>query len=268
MKSTMKSRNTPQQITSLSHPQVKQWLSLRQDAAERALKKRVLIQGKKIVEERAADAPLRKVIVTDGFFNSGSIDAEETWIVTEAIMKKITGAPTPEGIAAEVDLPEETSLLNYAWILALDGVTDPGNMGTLLRTAFALGWEGVFLLPGSCDPYNDKALRASMGAIFHLPRYSGSHEELMALQKKSLLPFYSADLIGTSIEEINPLKGQQTGAILVLGSESHGVSATMRLHSQPITIPMRSGIDSLNVGVAGGIMLYMLRKHISIKDLK
>lgn len=256
----MKSRH--QTITSLSHHQVKQWLLLRQEASERALKQRVLIQGKKIVEECAATAPLRRLIITEALVNIVPLQAEETWVVTEAIMKKITGMLAPEGVAAEVDLPKETSLLGYSWILVLDGIADPGNLGTLLRTAAALNWEAVFLLPNCCDPFNDKALRASMGATFHLPLYSGSHQELITLQKESQLNFYSADLIGTPIDAVTSLHAKQPGVMLVLGSESHGVSAPIRLHAQAITIPMCSGIDSLNVGVAGGIMLYTLGKQL------
>lgn len=253
---------TPLRITSLIHKEVKRWTCLRQEASERERQKRVLIQGKKMVEEVAMRYPLYNLIVTDAFLEasfSSPPPAEKVWLVTQEIMKKVTGAVTPEGIAAEVDLPREQSLLSCLWILALDGVSDPGNVGTLLRTAYAFGWDGIYLLPGSCDPYNDKALRASMGATFHLKCRSGSHEEFIALQKGSGIPCYSADLTGVSVESVIA-KTPPQAALLVLGSESHGLSTQIRLNSQRVTIPIRPQVDSLNVAIAGGIMLYMLRQ--------
>lgn len=245
---------TKERITSLTHPHVKRWVALRQEAKKRLTEKRVLIQGKKMVEEVSRLHPLRSLIVTEACDTHPP--AATSWIVTPEIMKKITGVMTPEGIAAEVDLPDASLLLTCRWILALDGVSDPGNVGTLLRTAYAFGWEGVYLLPGTCDPFNDKALRASLGAIFALQYRSGSPQDLMQLHQTSNLPLYSADLTGTSIDTLSPML---KGAILVLGSESQGLSTPIRLHSQRITIPMQPHVDSLNVAIAGGIMLYTLR---------
>lgn len=246
-----------QHISSLTHPQVKKWASLRQEASARADHQRVLVQGKKMVEEVARACPLRALIVTKEMSNL-TYKAEENYIVTAEIIKKITGVLAPEGIAAVVDLPQESLLESCRWILVLDGVSDPGNVGTLLRSCAAFGWDGVFLLPGSCDPFNDKALRASLGAIFHLHYRHGSYEELLDLQKRLEVPFYGADLAGTPIEE---LKGQSvSGALLAMGAEAHGLSASIRASSKPLTIPMQPGVDSLNVAVAGGIMLYMLRE--------
>lgn len=243
-----------QHITSACHPSVKRWVTLRQKASLRAAEKRVLIQGKKMVEEVSKQRPLRSLIVTEMRDHYPSADAQ--WVVTPEIMKKITGVMTPEGIAAEVDLPKEAPLLNCKWIIALDGVSDPGNVGTLLRTAYALGWEGVYLLPGTCDPFNDKALRASLGATFMLHYRYGGHAEFLDLHKHSHLPLYSAHLTGISVDTITHTPSK--GAILVLGSESHGLSPQVLQQSTPITIPMQPHVDSLNVAVAGGILLYML----------
>lgn len=243
-------------ITSLTHPHVKRWTRLRQEAKMRLTEKRVLIQGKKMVEEVSRYHPLRSLIITEEC--NDHLLADTTWIITPEIMKKITGVITPEGIAAEVDLPHEASLLACKWVLALDGVSDPGNVGTLLRTAYAFGWEAVYLLPNTCDPFNDKALRASLGAAFALQYRYGRHEELMQLHTHSHLPLYSADLTGMPVDSLNTQIAQ--GAILVLGSESHGLSpSTYRLNSQRITIPMQPHVDSLNVAIAGGILLYMLK---------
>ena len=84
-------------------------------------------------------------------------------------MKKISGMQTPEGLVVEIEMPKPAPLEGLKYLLALDGVSDPGNVGALLRTALALGWQGIFILDESCDPFNDKALRSARGATFRLP---------------------------------------------------------------------------------------------------
>ncbi len=108
--------------------------------------------------------------------------------VSEPVFAKITGLQSVQGIgaAAEVDLPHDAQLSSMAKgtlrrLLVLDGVQDPGNLGTLLRTALALGWQAVYLLEGCCDPFNDKAVRASRGASFRIPLTHGDWDGLQAL---------------------------------------------------------------------------------------
>ncbi len=141
-------------------------------------------------------------------------------------------------------------------MLALDGISDPGNLGNILRTALALGWEGVFILHEGCDPFNEKTMRAARGANFRIPIQSGTIEDLKILiQTNKLLP-YVASLKGTSVTSLTP----NENTILVLGNEAHGPSEEIVNLCQSVKIPMPGDMESLNVSVAGGILMFMLRK--------
>lgn len=232
-------------IESLQHPLVKHLVNLRQDRAYRYEQQRVFVEGKNMIKELKGAIRLFSI---DDF----PIDAEEKIVVSPAVMQKISGVKTPEGLIAEVEMPKNSSLLEKRFLLAIDGIGDPGNLGTLLRTALALGWEGAFILEGSCDPYNEKALRAAKGATFRLPLCQGTWD--MVLQ--SPLPRYVADLEGESLYEYKP----QEGALLVLSRESAGASDKALSLCRKITIPMSGEMESLNAGVAGGILMYAMRK--------
>lgn len=230
-------------ITSLQHPLVKHWFELRNQKSYRQETQRLLVVGKKMIQELPID-----VLIT--LEDSEEISCKEKVIVTEPILKKITGLEAPDGFAAEIAMPkEEKNWKDKKRVLILDQIRDPGNLGTLLRTALALGWEGVITTPGTVDLFNDKALRAGKGAQFHLPFGELSQEEIQDLG----LQFYMADLEGTSLE-----KGHfKTPMALILSSEAHG--ARNWPNAQKITIPMKSHVESLNVATSGAILLYEMR---------
>ncbi|KAG2482195.1 hypothetical protein HYH03_018858 [Edaphochlamys debaryana] len=172
-------------------------------------------------------------------------------------------------------------------LLVLDGVQDPGNLGTLARSALAFGWDGLFLLPGCVDPANDKAVRSSRGATLRLPVASGSLEELAAaaealLEHGGLLGLLTgaaagADLCGAapgsgSAPASGSVSGSGSGSgcggvsrsgglggvALVLGAEGAGLSPGVRALCRRVSIPMEGSMESLNVGVAGGILMFAL----------
>jgi RNA methyltransferase, TrmH family len=121
-----------------------------------------------------------------------SYKADETYLGTPAVLKKIIGLETDDLVAAEVALPESSSLAGAKKIIVLERLSDPGNVGTILRTALALGWDGAFITPGTADPFNDKALRAARGAPLFLPLRFGTIEELK-------MPLYIADVHGKNL---------------------------------------------------------------------
>lgn len=199
--------------------------------------------------------PLKTLILLDGTPIPENLKAETTLIVTQEILEKISGTKTPEPYLAEIPFPTSFSLKGKTKLLALDGVSDPGNVGTLIRTALALGFEGVFLTSGSADPFNDKALRASKGAALHLPIQIGTKEELMTLIDENQLTPYVADSKGTTDSTFTiPL-------ILILGSEAHGPSAKLKSRGTLISIPMSGQTESLNVAVAGGILMNKIQER-------
>ena len=199
----------------------------------------------------------KAILCTDVDLVPPNVHADEFLLVTEDIIKKISGIQTPEGILAEVAIPQESSLANSHYILALDGIRDPGNLGTLLRTALALGWDGVFILENSADPYNDKALRAAKGSTFRLPIKTGPWSELKKLLNQNHLKALAADLEGENLDSFS----LHDNIVLVLGNEAQGLSKDASSICKKITIPMKGPMESLNVAVAGGILMYSLRNH-------
>jgi TrmH family RNA methyltransferase len=161
---------------------------------------------------------------------------------------------SPEGVIAEVRMPSFVLLDKAKQVLALDGISDPGNMGTLLRTALALGWDAVYFLPGSCDPFNEKTIRAARGAHFKLSLAKGNDEQLHEWVKRNKVQSVVADIKGQVPENVPAAQCR----LLVLGNEAHGASAAIRQFCQPVTIPMPGEMESLNVAIAGGILLYLL----------
>jgi TrmH family RNA methyltransferase len=239
-------------IASVQHPLVKHMVRLSADTSYRKEHRHVLIEGYKSVAEICKERPALRLLVGDPKSIPEGVQAADIYEVTSEVIKKISHLKQPEEIIAEVPCPEWADLHGKKWILALDQVSDPGNMGTLLRTALALGWEGVFIFDNSVDPFNEKVLRASMGAVFRLPLMKGSWEDLESLAKKEDLAIMVADMHGTPIDQA----AIQGGRILVLSNEARGVSEPADDHLK-VSIPMPGEMESLNVAIAGGILMYL-----------
>jgi len=245
------------EISSLQHPLVKHLVKLRETRSYRYENRRVVISGLKLIEELAAQFHFRTLLVENGTSPSFNFKADEIFSVPPQILKKVTGLESPESIAVEIEMPAHSSLSSVQHLLILDGVSDPGNLGTLLRTAKALGWEGAFLTQGSTDPFNEKALRAAKGATFTLPWRSGSWEELNTLLKEKKMTLFAAEAKGNDVAS---LKAQPPFA-LALGNEANGLTPSLKEASQLIAIPMQDRMESLNVASAGSILMYVLKSH-------
>ena len=240
-------------ITSLQHPLVKHLIKLRGDSSYRYAEQSLVFTGAKPISEVL---PYIKKLIYAENCSSFLDSSAETWIVSEAVMRKISGLVTPEGVIAEVRMPSLKPLQNCQHLLIFDGISDPGNMGTLMRTALAFGWDGIFVLPGSCDLFNEKVIRAARGAHFKIPLFQGSIKELKELiAEQHLLPLV-ADLQGCEPREITT----QTKKALVMGNEAHGPSQAMKEFCTSVTLTMTDQMESLNFAVAGGILLYLFKK--------
>lgn len=243
------------EISSLQHPLVKHLVKLRQNSDYRIDHHAIVIEGIKVIQEISKSQPFKTIVTTHPDLIPKNAKADETFIVTPEIIQKISGLKNSEEILVEVAMPKPSDLKNKKYIIALDRINDPGNLGTIIRTSLALGWDGLFFLDESCDPYNDKALRASRGAIFHLPTAKGSWKDLQKIIVDNKLKALVADIKGKPFREVSSTEG----IVLVLGNEAQGPSKEALSACSPITIPMPGEMDSLNVSVAAGILMHGLR---------
>lgn len=246
-----------QKISSLDNPLIKHLLKLKNSSDYRYAEHALLLEGIKPIRE-LPQGVIKKVIASDASLLQG-FSCNHAYLATEGVIKKISGLVTSEGLIAEVTMPPMKPLLGYQRIIALDGINDPGNMGTVLRTALALGWHGIYILPTSCDPYNEKVIRSARGAHFKLALYRGSVNDLKALVEREKLQALVADIAGVTPEKTPISKG----CLLVLGNEARGPSEEILRFCSRVTIPMTDDVESLNVGVAGGILMYLLGRNCS-----
>lgn len=242
----------PQKILSLQHPFVKHWKKLCTEKKYRETTGRIILFGEKMVVEAATLYPIKRLLISNP--SLPNISSAETYIVSKEIFKKISGMKNPELIAAEITIPTPIPLFDKKCLLALDRVTDPGNLGTLIRSAWAFGVNGVLLLPGCVDIFNDKALRAAKGASLHMPfQYIQESDFLLFSDKKFTI--YIGDIEGADFTTVS----YQSPYILLLGNEGQGVSRTFMNIGKKITIPMRNFTNSLNVSIAGSLLLYRMQ---------
>jgi TrmH family RNA methyltransferase len=160
------------------------------------------------------------------------------------------GAVPQGGLA---DLPE----LEIVRLLVLDGVQDPGNAGTILRTAAGLGATATLALPGTVDLWNSKVVRSGMGAHFHHPCLTGTWDELAEFRERRGLELWAADASGDPVRSVAP--PARLG--LIVGNEGSGLSSEARQRADRlVALPIASTVESLNVAVAAGILLYELTR--------
>lgn len=176
--------------------------------------------------------------------------------VTAAVMKAMTQTVTPQGIAGAVPLPSPLAAeaLNGASLVAVaDGISDPGNLGTLIRTAHAAGAYGLVYTPGTVDPFNDKVIRSSMGSVFHLPLDERTAHEVIDWARETGALLIAGDVGGNESPYGLDLVGN---CGVVVGNEARGPGDTFRRECRLVRLPMPGGTESLNVAVAGAILLY------------
>lgn len=176
--------------------------------------------------------------------------------VPEDVMASISPVKTPQGVLFTCRLPQlplPRTLTGRRYVL-LDGVQDPGNVGTILRTLDAFDADGLLLTGGCADPYGWKAVRSSMGAVFRRPIYSGTPKALAALLHRSGLPLYGAAL---REDTVDARQADYTRCTLAIGSEGRGLSReVLDLCDQTIRIPMSDRCESLNAAIAAAVLLW------------
>jgi TrmH family RNA methyltransferase len=181
--------------------------------------------------------------------------------VSESELEALADTEHPQGVIAVIEPRRWTwvdiHLRSGTTLLVLDGVQDPGNVGTMFRTALGLGAAGAVALKGTADLTNPKVLRSAMGASFTLPTVSATAEEFVAWSRLQRSEIWVADAAGERIEGLPGSTPDRPPVALVLGNEGAGVSPSLELAAdRRVAIPLARGVESLNVAVAAGILLY------------
>jgi TrmH family RNA methyltransferase len=258
-------------ITSIHNPTVQSVRKLLAHSKERREQGAFVIEGVRLAEEALnASWEVRLVLFTDQLdprgqdviagFNSPGISVEQ---VSSGVMNAISDTETPQGILAVLPIKPLAIPASPNFVLILDGIRDPGNLGTIVRTAAAAGVQGALLAPGCVDAWSPKVVRAGMGAHFHLPILTLAWSELTDIlsQELSNLRVFLADSGGgtpySQADFRSPLA-------LIVGGEAAGAgNKSLSLAGTKVHIPMPGGSESLNAAVAASILLFEVQRQRS-----
>lgn len=247
-----------ERITSRQNPLVARLRKLGNDKKTRRQEGAFLCEGHKLVEEAIRwNAGVETLVVAEGVEPPTGLPETVRLVEVPAdVLKSMSTVDTPQGMLAVCRTPDLTppEQLTPGRYLVLDGVQDPGNVGTVWRTADAFGADGLILLPGCAEPFSPKTVRSTMGACFRLPVWEMGLEALTALLAGADLPLYATALR----EDTADLRSADLSrAAVAIGSEGRGVSqAVLDACALTLKIPMRDRCESLNAAVAASVVLW------------
>lgn len=217
------------------------------------------IEGEKVIGEALQFG----CAITDAFIEEGHVVLQDALcahgarvhVVSRGVMESLAETQTPQWVCACVKTPDVKPPSAYpaGLIVALDAVQDPGNLGTILRTADAMGACGILLGSGCADPFAPKTLRAAMGSTYHLPVWKGELCDELKRLKQAGFPLVCGHLSGAAA-----LPQLQDRCVLVIGNEGHGASAEVASLCCGYRLSMYGRAESLNASIAAGIMLYQI----------
>ena len=239
----MLTKNTIKQIASLRQQKFRKELGL------------FVVEGRKMVDELLhSHFETVNLFATEAFLNDhpAFVEAE---IVSEMQMEQMSGQDTPPGILAIVRIPEQKEIkASSRFMLALDGIANPGNMGTLIRTAEWFGITDVVCSPDCVELWNPKTVQATMGSLFRMQVWKADLPSFLREASSKGKAVYGALLEGENLFEMR----EKPEGVIIIGSESHGIRAdVLPCITRPVTIPRVGGslTESLNAAVAGGIIM-------------
>ncbi len=256
-------------ITSSQNSKIKLVRALPGRAKERREANAFVVEGVRLVEEAVnSDWKFQFALYDDSLRERGlklvkkledkKIEVEK---VESRLMQSLSETETPQGILAVLALTNLPIPNSPNFLLIPDQIRDPGNLGTLLRTAAAAGVQAVLIPPETTDAFAPKVIRSGMGAHFRLPIHSKTWEEIEAQTKG--LQVYLADMDGISCWETD----LRQPLVLIIGGEAEGASeAAQKLVTQKISIPMQGSVESLNAGVAGSVLMFEVVRQRSVNS--
>lgn len=244
----MITKNTIKQIASLRQQKFRKELGL------------FVVEGRKMVEELLrSDFETAGLYATEPFLNAypSFADAE---VVSEMQMEQMSGQDTPPGVLAVVRIPKQGDIkISSRYVLALDGIANPGNMGTLIRTAEWFGIHDVICSMDCVELWNPKTVQATMGSLFRVKVWKTDLPDYLHQVHSEGKAIYGALLEGENLFQMREIPD----GVIVIGSESHGIRAeVLPCITHPVTIPRVGGsaTESLNAAVAGGIIISEMTK--------
>ena len=214
-----------------------------------------VVEGRKMVEELLqSEMETLCLFATERFLCDYELHDERLEVAAEVQMEQMSGQDTPPGILAVARMPKMKALTGEKMVLALDGIANPGNMGTIIRTAEWFGIRRIVCSEDCVEFWNPKVIQATMGSIFRMNLVSTDLKVFLEAEKKKGRPIYGALLEGENL--FNMTHNEEV--IIVIGSESHGIRASLLpFITHPVTIPRAAGsvTESLNASMAAGIIL-------------
>lgn len=254
-----------EKIESVQNARLKQWLKL-ENKKGRQQQQAYLLDGWHLVKEALrAGIKLKVLLLTADFryaaeFTALTDPAIETIQISTAVAKHLSGTATPQGIFAIAELPSESlaipTQVHGAWLL-LDSVQDPGNIGTMVRTADAAGFSGVVFGQQTADLFQPKVVRAMQGSQFHIHLFKGDLTEWITKFKQQQITVWGTE-VSPQAKNYRSIKPQSDLA-LIMGNEGNGINQQLlSLTDQNLYIPILGQAESLNVAVAAGILMFYL----------
>ena len=245
-------------LTSLKNPKILSWRSLK-DKKGREEHNAFLVEGVRMVHEALSSSfTIKALLLREDFILDFPLPEEiPSYLLPNHVFDSVCDTRTPQGIAAV--LTKQSREASGHRLLALDGVQDPGNVGTIIRTADAAGFDGVLFSPDCADLFSPKVLRSTMGSVFRLGfSFPPSLPDALASLRADGFSVLSSQLDGTPFydrQNVSP------SFVLIIGNEGNGVSPAVQAQAtHRLRLPMRGGAESLNAAVAAGIMMYDLTR--------
>ena len=248
-------------ITSSSNQKYKYFKSLQLKKA-RYENNEFTVEGIKSVRDAInSGCEITALIVSDRFDKGIDFGSIPVYEVSEPLFGKLCDTKTPQGIMAVIKMYDNTSFkpdFNGAYVYC-DNVSDPGNLGTIIRTADAAGMSGVILSKGTADIYSPKVVRASMGSFFNITIITDRDIEDLKEYKSSGFSLLGGALTDNTVDfkECDYKKP----VIIIVGNEANGISDEVLKIVKPVKIPILGKAESLNVSVAAGILMYEWSRH-------
>ncbi|MBQ7924593.1 MAG: RNA methyltransferase [Clostridia bacterium] len=251
-------------LTSKNNPFIKETVALK-DKKGRKQTGLFLVEGVKMAREcQKSDFEIERIVVSESFSKSDAyaeFETSETVCVSDDVFRLLSDEKTPQGVLCRVKIPVYGLDKLQESCLFLDGVSDPGNVGAIIRSANAAGYNEIYLTDDCADPYSPKAVRASMSGVFFTKIHQGNRESLLSALSDT--PIIVADMRG---ENAFTFRAPEK-FVLVIGNEANGVSAAVEDRAtHTVKIPMSSTQESLNAAVSAGILMYLLKKEAFSAD--